>query len=517
MSYTPEEEAIIDAYNKAGYSTVAFLPASAATASPAAASAASPVISPAVNSPSPFTTYAPMAEGAISPAMSLAAKKSASGIPTGTGASGVASSASPLGYDPTQTQIAGLNGSPFNQPYANGLLPTGVNSSTVYYNPTTGMAVPANTSGSYAVNLTRNSDGTVNEAVLGKVTPSTIPLAPGDPNTVKTPASIGNIMEFGGGAAIASYAGKTLYDGIQTLMDHGITLGHAATAAASLLGLAVGMHMMHLALLVGGWIQYGVLTVPLASPSASMGVGMAWWTGGIGGLLSTIGTPYLPNVLLWLTSPLGILAVGGLIVAAAILTDLLHGAPSSAETSLQGLTVWSTGKVLAMASTAAFISMGYNIDSPMALTSAGIQIPVTSLQHLFASGSSSALTNSDGSAYTGSIPDDGTPIVIKGSNGTEDRVVEITKSGIVNGQAVDTLKVFDLGDNLTFAAPTAANGAYIPWSVNGNLNAQALESSQHMTDLLAACQQGMLDPVSCQNAATWAASGGKTVTATTTK
>jgi len=237
---------------------------------------------------------------------------------------------------------------------------------------------------------------------------------------------------------------------------------------------------------------------------------MIKWIGGIGGMLQLHLGVWLPKILFWLTSTEGILAVGGLLVATAIITDLI--AKKKTDTTLTQLPVWSTGKVLAIASSAAFLNMGYNIDKAMPLTSPGISIPVTQLQQILGANSTAPLSNTDGSAYTGGLPEDGTPIVIKGKNGEGDRVLLISNNGIQNGQAMDNVKVVNLGSGVTFNAPTDPSGAYLPWVINGKPNLDAVKSGTTQSDLLAACQQGILDPVSCSNALKIATAGGKNVT-----
>ena len=145
--------------------------------------------------------------------------------------------------------------------------------------------------------------------------------------------------------------------------------------------------------------------------------------------------------------------------------------------------MWSTGKVLAIASTAAFINMGYNIDAP--------RMPLVNRRRDADSGDAAfskifgtrqrqrAPRNIDGSAYYANgtsasslqIPDDGTPYC--GSRAPMDKTTEIIEitarwdQRTNRAKPMDNVKLYNLSDNLTFAAPTNPNGAYIPWSVNG--------------------------------------------------
>jgi len=300
-----------------------------------------------------------------------------------------------------------------------------------------------------------------------------------------------DLMKFGSGAATAAGSGFGLFNTIGTMVKNGANASGIMGAAASLGGLYAGLTLMKGAL--------------ITSQMTSYAIGSGAYLTGLGSAIS--GIPMIGPALMWLmTTPWGMLTLAAIIVAVAILKALFGPKPTAEEAALEDLnqlTIWDTGRVLMMTSAAAFLTMGYNIDRPMDLQSAGISIPTVQLRAALGQ----SLVNADGSAYTGEVPYN-TPIVIKGTNGQGDKVAILTKDGVDSqGRPKDRIKMYDLAKNMAFESSKLPSGAYIPFFIDGKVNPEAVRSVNDQRALLQSVPA--LNALSQQNAALVAGASNK--------
>lgn len=312
----------------------------------------------------------------------------------------------------------------------------------------------------------------VSPAISPILNPNQIPSKPYVVQNPTTPPAHAGMLEGLGGVATDAGSGYGLFESVRS----GSILG----ALTSFAGLYAGMKM------IGGALSSSLSDSQFFANGSIMTNVMP---GSFGSFFDKI--PGLSQAYNWIMNHqlMSAMIVAAVIVAIALLTKK----PNAAEQQVadfDSLTVYSPGTVLTMASAAAFLTLGYNINTPStSLNGLGMTIPVSTLKSALASG----LSNADGSAYSGGIPYN-TPIVLKGqAPGGGDEVMLINQAGIQNGQATDALQVYALSNNMTFSKPTTTAtgsaeqvGAYIPFFVNGQVNPQAVTATNSQTGVLGA-------------------------------